>query len=353
MKYRHLTWRIKELIDLYENGKINLAPRYQRNSVWTIGDQELLIDTILAVQPLPNFFLKINGEEGYYEMVDGQQRSRAILAFYRGRLFNTEGAGISKHKEFMEYELSITVIDEVSDDESIEMFYAKVNKSGKHLNKPELAKAMYFDTKFLALIQELANSKEFVELGLFRSTIRMNDIDLVSELLTLLNFGPSEKKLKVIDLYEEDISDELETTLKTKFLKIVEVLLGWNSIFPFNKTRYKQKNDMYTIFSLVSEYIDKPDVLSAIYEWLLVYNQYISPSNDLCFPFKEYAYNCVTQSNSMKARTRRLELIDQMLFPIVDNDVTKALMKFFDLKESDIIEIEGKQMFNPSLIGKD
>ncbi len=35
----------------------------------------------------------------------------------------------------------------------------------------------------------------------------------------------------------------------------------------------------------------------------------ISPSNDFCFPFREYALNCVSQSNSKIARGKRLKFL--------------------------------------------
>jgi hypothetical protein len=39
----------------------------------------------------------------------------------------------------------------------------------------------------------------------------------------------------------------------------------------------------------------------------------ISPSNEDCFAFKNYAYNCVTQSNSKKARLERLKFFEDVL----------------------------------------
>lgn len=352
MKFHHEEWPVSKLISLYENGAINLSPPYQRNEVWTIPDQRLLIKTIVRGQPIPNFFIFSHDEK--YDMVDGQQRSRAILAFAKGALITKDKKTISDFNvQFNTYNLNMTVIDQITEEESIEEFYALVNSAGKKLNKPELAKAKYYDTKFLSLLEKLTDHEEFVKLNLFRATDRMNDIDLVSELVALIHFGISDKKDKVGDLYEDDITEAESEKLEAQFLEVIKVLNNWNKVFPLNETRYKQKNDLYTIFSLINEFKHSPDVLRAMYEWLLVFDDYISPSQNECEPLKEYAENCITQSNSKKARERRFELIKQFLLPDIDNNVKSAIMHFFEINENSIINIEGFRMFNPSIIEKE
>lgn len=42
-------------------------------------------------------------------------------------------------------------------------------------------------------------------------------------------------------------------------------------------------------------------------------HEYIRPTNDDCETFKEYAYHCVTQSNSKMARLTRLSILEELL----------------------------------------
>ena len=35
MKFENDTWKVKQLLDLYKEGKLNLSPPYQRNPIWT------------------------------------------------------------------------------------------------------------------------------------------------------------------------------------------------------------------------------------------------------------------------------------------------------------------------------
>ena len=200
MNFKIKVITIKELIILYNENKLILDPPYQRNFIWSKIDQEKLIDSILNNYPLPNiFFLK---RKYAMEVVDGQQRIRTIINYSRGILVPKkveQRIENINYSVFLEYKLIIAEIYGLSrGEEIIEEFYARVNKTGLKLNKPELNKAEYFYTEFLALNQELANCEQFMVLDIFTDAAakRMNDIDFISELVALLYYGIYDKKGK-------------------------------------------------------------------------------------------------------------------------------------------------------------
>ena len=244
MKWIHENWAIEKLLKLYNSGKINLSPEYQRNPIWTSKSQKNLIDTILSPQPMPNFFL-LTKSKREYEMVDGQQRTRSIIDFRNGHITSSSGVKFDKTSisAFMNYKLNITLITSLDKGESIEDFYTLVNSSGLRLNAPEIRKARYYDTRFLALCTEMAALEKFANLGLFGvATIsRMNDVELVSELLALLSQGCSEKKEAVDRIFEADVTGEQADELRNKFITVVDVLTDFESISPLKKTRFKQR----------------------------------------------------------------------------------------------------------------
>lgn len=351
MEFIYTTWTIDDLASYYYADKLDLSPLYQRNEVWSKKAKRELIDTITSHRPVPNFFVYKNGNDSY-EMVDGQQRSRSILSFLKGGskpLTNSKNETIDDHPNFKKYPLNITLITEIGEKEHIEEFYALVNRTGLRLNNPELFKAQFYDTNFLALIEEITDDDDFKKLGIFRSVNRMNDSDLVSELLTLLKFGITDKKEKVERLFTGDVSKEEASDLKEHFFKIISVLNLWNRVYPLNKTRYKQKNDLYTLFSLINEFSGRDKILLNIYKWLHFIEDEISPSQTECEPFKNYAIHCVTQSNSKNAREQRLKLIKEIVFPEENLASTKEIMKFYELEDSDHIKIDGVTMYNPAL----
>lgn len=76
MKFEIEIWSVKHLLDLVESGKIDLNPPYQRNPIWSKTTQKNLIQSLKEGSPIPNIFLFKKGENKF-EMVDGQQRTRA------------------------------------------------------------------------------------------------------------------------------------------------------------------------------------------------------------------------------------------------------------------------------------
>jgi hypothetical protein len=358
MKYTNYQLPIEGLIELIEKGGIDLKPPYQRNEVWTKKDQESLIDSILSRFPLPNLFFFKN-DSGRLEMVDGQQRVRAIYSFYKGFITDTKKRSFEDidKTSFLSYELNVTEISEVHDEETIRKFYVLVNKKGVHLNLPEIRKAEFAATNFLSLVERILESPIFSDLDLFSDSTakRMNDRGYVEELVAYLVTGITDKKNAVENLYKEDISEQKAKEIEGLFIKIVERISFLDKYKRINETRYKQRNDFYTLFNFVSESlsIDSQEILLYQYQILLCIAPHIAPSNDICQSIQQYAYNCVTQSNSKKARTERLEFFNSVLRnkdtdnnPIVqdvyqfliDSDLIKGYRKvngytLFDLKQ--------------------
>jgi len=320
MNFQHKIWSIKELIKVYDSNNLVLTPAYQRNFIWSKKDQEKLIDSIIIHNyPLPSFFF-YEQSKGKFEVVDGQQRSRTIINYYKNNYVGQNVKKVEK-KTFENYLIPVTIISDIVDEENIEEFYARVNKTGLKLNKPELNKAEYYDTLFLKLNEELANNEAFVNLELFTdtSTRRMNDIDFTSELVSLIFKGISDKKLTVDSIYESDISKNEYKILKGKFISIIDKINVLNSVFPIKKTRYKQRNDFYTFFGFIDKYSDlSKEEICNYYKIAVLIGIDISPSNQFCEPLREYARNCITQSNSKSARLGRLYFFEQLF--INEND---------------------------------
>ena len=61
--------------------QINTNPDYQRPSVWTKSQKQLLIDTILRDYDIPKIYLH-KRDNDRFDVIDGQQRIRTIWSFY-------------------------------------------------------------------------------------------------------------------------------------------------------------------------------------------------------------------------------------------------------------------------------
>ena len=361
MEFRIETWSINKLIEEYNSKKLELNPEYQRRFIWSLKDQRTLINSIFSGYAIPNIFLY--DTERKLEVVDGQQRIRTILGYYLGIFSSLENKffkeiPISKQEHFMSYLFPVTIIESIKDNESIEEFYSLVNSAGIHLNRPELKKAEYFETNFLKLINELSDYSKFKELALFTQTTtkRMNDVDFVSELVTLMILGITDKKKSVDKLFEKDITDEEYEKLKLKFKEVIAYFSAFNNFHPIKQTRYKQRNDFYTLFEFIlfsKKY--GSDFLNKVYESLVLFNNDIVPSNEKCEPFQEYAFNCISQSNSKNAREVRKSILTKLFInkKLKPNKVQKKVISFlnFDIENS-LEEINGLYIIDTELLKK-
>lgn len=336
MEYTITEISVKSLLDLIKSERLNLNPSYQRNFIWTPKDQSDLIDTILLGFPLPNLFLYDDGA-GKFEMVDGQQRSKTILKFYNGEITSTKETGrqyfnhLKYKEEFLSYRIPIVRIYDLKADESLKDFYVLINKKGKMLNTPELYKSEFHDSRLMLLANEIIEDQKFIELNLFTDSARnrMNDRLFVEELILLTKFGITEKKDELEDLYKADITEIEHQELKQTIDKVLSIIYHLNnSVEKINKTRYRQKNDFYTLFGFIKDNLEQEVALFEYqYKILILLNgiddqgrQLIRPTNEDCEVLKRYALNCVTQSNSKKARIDRLEFFNRILKSTSEDD---------------------------------
>ncbi len=71
---------IGELVNLYEDGELEIHPEFQRVFRWTPTQKSSLIESILLGIPLPSIFVAQN-IDGVWDVVDGLQRISTILSF--------------------------------------------------------------------------------------------------------------------------------------------------------------------------------------------------------------------------------------------------------------------------------
>ena len=79
MKTRPRHWTIETVVR--RKPRINPRPQYQRTPVWNEAKRQLLIDSILRQYDVPKFYLRASNPPYEHEVIDGQQRLRAIWDF--------------------------------------------------------------------------------------------------------------------------------------------------------------------------------------------------------------------------------------------------------------------------------
>lgn len=92
MEYTPKKFSTEELVAAWKDGSLKINEEYQRGASWTQAQMQGLIDSIFRQYPIPPIFLHqikakgLGGEESTrYEIVDGQQRIRALADFHSGK----------------------------------------------------------------------------------------------------------------------------------------------------------------------------------------------------------------------------------------------------------------------------
>ena len=84
MELNKKAWPLATIFGIRD--RIDTNPDYQRPSVWAPSQKKLLIDSILRNYDIPKmYWRKVGKNPDKYEVVDGQQRLRAIWEFMEGK----------------------------------------------------------------------------------------------------------------------------------------------------------------------------------------------------------------------------------------------------------------------------
>lgn len=248
---------ISEFYQLYKEGKVDLAPFYQRHDAWSTEQKSFLIDSILKNIPIQQIVLhqKLKENNGVvYDVIDGRQRLNSLIEFIEGNIeipiFYDEdilgdkrlnGLNINQIKmsndlkqelkDFWNYEISVEYI--TSDNyESINIIFDRLNKTGEKLNFQELRNAKYSQSNLYKLIKEL------IEIDFWRERLRslkinrMADEEFLSELLfVLLENDVLESTPVIIDkLYHKwkDIDRDEFNGVLDRFKRITETMVKFD-----------------------------------------------------------------------------------------------------------------------------
>jgi hypothetical protein len=204
------TKNISLLHQLYKEGQLNLAPEFQRNSVWPSAAKAYLIDTILNDKPIPLFFFQrattaTTGRVGY-TVIDGQQRLRAMFDFLDDRFRLTQSSGVAFAKKYFsslaseyrqriyEYDIIVEELSGYSDSDINDMF-VRMNKYVVKLSLQEIRHAKQ-KGKFRDFVEDLGRVDVWRQERVFSplQMRRMRAVEFAAELAILLIEGPQDKK---------------------------------------------------------------------------------------------------------------------------------------------------------------
>lgn len=268
-----------------ERSEIRVNAEYQRsNKVWPIAARSFLIETILLGYPIPKLFLHqitdIRSRRTFKEIVDGQQRSKAIKDFFDDQLRLSNRAEVAElagrvyseldddyKAKFLNYGLSTDLFVAAQPIEIREVF-RRMNSYTVPLN-PEEQRHATFQGKFKWFIYQLSKQLDstFLLAGIFkeRGLIRMADAKLLCEIVhAILNGITTTNATKLNSLYrmfDQEFAREKE--LKQRLSFAFDFLLECEEI---HNSALLKPFSVYSLILAISHVTQPIDVLQPEYE---------------------------------------------------------------------------------------
>jgi hypothetical protein len=198
---------IQDILNLKKLDELNLNPWYQRRSVWNDNQKSYLINTIFERKPIPAIYIRHSLDlelgKSIKEIVDGQQRTRAILSFCNNEFSaihpetqkRTKFDNLTKSQKqnFLLTPLPVGYLQGANDSDVIDIF-ARINSVSKSLNAQEKRNA-----NFSGEFKQFAVRQSVIRLGFWRNygifspsdISRMNEVQFISDLIINLLDGVS------------------------------------------------------------------------------------------------------------------------------------------------------------------
>ena len=215
LKRANINWNARQLAKMAQNGSIRFDNAVQRGLVWDDKRKSLLIHSLLIGYPIQPFYAAKN-EDGY-DMLDGKQRTNAIVDFLNGRFELTDVPEVEVENEdsttdmvdintlhfdeleealrgeIASYSLTVYYFDGITDDEISEMFFRLNN--GKPLSAIELTRAR---AKSMDMIREIGQHELFRSALTEKAMARYTNEDIVIKSYAMLHEREPSMETKVI-----------------------------------------------------------------------------------------------------------------------------------------------------------
>ena len=279
MKINKKPWPLKTAYGIRD--RIDTNPDFQRPAVWSRSQKQLLIDTILRDYDVPKLYWRKTGSKpDTYDVVDGQQRLRAIWEFFDGKYKLPKNSdpidgfeiGSQKYDDLPDdlrmkidiYPLDIIILEETDEDEVREMFLRLQN--GTTLKAQEKRNA--FPGQVRDFIRNLSEHPFFSKVGF--SNARYTH-DLVAAQIACLELagGPTNVKNADLNKMYENNKEFDERSIEAKAIN--RVLDFLNKVFP-EKTPELERFNVVSLYCVVAELMKQyvlEDFQPYLHDWFL------------------------------------------------------------------------------------
>ena len=233
---------ISDLLTWMDEKTLILNTDFQRRSVWPPRARAFLIDSILRDRPMPNIYIRtktnLNTRRGYREVVDGQQRLRAIHDFASDKLVlsNTakEYAGktysaLSDESKttFLTYAIGVVQLFNMSDTDVLDVFH-RINAYGLRLNPQEIRHGRFqgdFRNAVIEASKRWTPLWETYKIVGIQQRVRMADDELMAAMLGVILEGITDGGQPLTTRLYDKYDQHLPSGAEQKLDRTIEFML--------------------------------------------------------------------------------------------------------------------------------
>ncbi len=267
---------IQDIINLEEKRELNTTPWYQRRSVWNPGQKSYLINTIFEKKPIPALYIRhsLDLDKGISikEVVDGQQRTRAIIGFCKNeftarhpelnKLVKFNELNKNQKQNFLLTAIPIGFLLGATDADVIDIF-ARINSVAKTLNAQEKRNAHFSgEFKQFCVTQSVKRTEFWKEYGIFTGNdiARMSEVQFISDVVINLMDGLSAYSATNVTKYYKKYDESLDQmeTLGKRLDAIFDICVSLNAT-SIKQTIFNRTPIFFSLLMVLDE-IKKPNI---------------------------------------------------------------------------------------------
>ena len=248
-----VTMTVADYCNAYKRQEVLIDRNYQRNArVWPERARAYLIETILLGFPMPKLAIHqqtdVSSRRTTKYVVDGQQRTNALIDFFDGRLVLSKSLELESARErtfdqlgsdlqdaFLSYTLQFDQFEAVEDD-VVREYFRRINSFTTPINPEERRHASYQgNMKWFILKLAERHTETLVSLQTLtvREVVRMADHKLFAEIVDASLNGVRTTSSKILDsLYRNYDTDEVPQgdELLHAIDSALNRILGWRQL---------------------------------------------------------------------------------------------------------------------------